>query len=860
MLLCAALSKASTSGIIVIRCTAVGHSVPLRAHAGPSAGHVGAESMALYQPVQSWMKASETVKIVGTEQGDGFTVYRVQVTIAPHSWVAKHRYSDFKELHSKLRRHYHVERSLLPPGKLVGRQVASFVQQRQAELEHYLVTLVHHFADALPLPLARFLHFDQFEVRTVVADLAERLFETGEQLLAGDSRFCTTPLQLHCLTERLKLAEPTCSSGDKRRDLAHVLDFVSQLKHLEVLAEPGCLGFSNVRPSSLPFDLAPFRSLRTLRLQGCEVRGQLSGLEVLRPRLRELTVENALLAMADLSCMLVAGDIWQTAAWPQVQRARFNHNSLNAIDLSMRLLTSVEHLELVGNNLLQLENLECLSRLSTLNMADNRLRQLPPLHTRLGNVRQLSLAGNQIDSLAGLSRLYSLVELDVSRNAIALVSEVGHVGALPCLESLDLRANPVNQMIDYRAHALLLFGGRAHEVVLDGQKATQKELDTVNVLRALQVAKDRRPPTDATTAGYLSANLQPSAPDGGSVSQLRRFPAMEERPNAAADEFRQQVATMRTMGGTDWLRLFNRMNQQGQPHPVQPVPTLPISPGDSDQGKTVGELALPDWLLRMGLQQPSFQDQLQAQAKGHAPEWVAWCTRVEAPSAATSVVCIVANCAGLNLLELEKVQGSSGAVVPHFGLCTTIAPSQVECLLRGPHRSYIELRTELQSRVACTILMPASAEDADYLTRQFAATFGLECRDKFSPQHVEHVAAGTLAVGDVRFCGRILSNGIDAGTLHYALVVRKDIVLVVEDVFNTVQPFRVQRTWNVASPVVDVELPEYWPASVTSVDEFRKCGFGVRISFKGGEQLDARFQVRDTRSQFLEAFLAARNS
>lgn len=500
MLLCAALSKASTSGIIVIRCTAVGHSVPLRAHAGPSAGHVGAESMALYQPVQSWMKASETVKIVGTEQGDGFTVYRVQVTIAPHSWVAKHRYSDFKELHSKLRRHYHVERSLLPPGKLVGRQVASFVQQRQAELEHYLVTLVHHFADALPLPLARFLHFDQFEVRTVVADLAERLFETGEQLLAGDSRFCTTPLQLHCLTERLKLAEPTCSSGDKRRDLAHVLDFVSQLKHLEVLAEPGCLGFSNVRPSSLPFDLAPFRSLRTLRLQGCEVRGQLSGLEVLRPRLRELTVENALLAMADLSCMLVAGDIWQTAAWPQVQRARFNHNSLNAIDLSMRLLTSVEHLELVGNNLLQLENLECLSRLSTLNMADNRLRQLPPLHTRLGNVRQLSLAGNQIDSLAGLSRLYSLVELDVSRNAIALVSEVGHVGALPCLESLDLRANPVNQMIDYRAHALLLFGGRAHEVVLDGQKATQKELDTVNVLRALQVAKDRRPPTDATTA------------------------------------------------------------------------------------------------------------------------------------------------------------------------------------------------------------------------------------------------------------------------------------------------------------------------------------------------------------------------
>ncbi|XP_065285022.1 nischarin-like isoform X2 [Dermacentor albipictus] len=790
--------------------------------------------MALYQPVQSWMKASEAVKIIGTEQGDGFT----------------------------LRRNYHVERSLLPPGKVLGRQAASFVQQRQAELEHYLVTLVHHFADGLPLPLARFLHFDQFEVRTVVADLAEQLFETGEQTLAGDSRFCTTPLQLHCLTERLKLAEPTCSSEDKRRDLAHVLDFVSQLRHLDVVAEPGCLGASNVCPSCLPFDLSPFRSLRTLRLQGCEVRGQLSGLEVLRPHLRELAVESALSPMADLSCMLVAGDIWQAAAWPQVQRARFNRNGLHTIDLSVRLLTSVEHLELLGNELSKVENLECLSHLSTLNMAENSLRQLPPLHTRLGNVRQLILAGNQIDSLAGLSRLYSLVELDVSHNAIALVSEVGHVGALPCLESLDLRANPVNQLIDYRAHALLLFGSRANEVVLDGQKATQKELDTVNVLRALQVAKDRRPPTNTAATGYPSTNLQPCASEGGAPELSG--PLVDKRPDAAADEFRQQVATMRTLGGTDWLRLFNRMSQQQQmtqqPNPVQPAQSLPAAPSGSDCEKPIGELALPDWLLRTGLQQPSFQDQLQAQAKGLAPEWVAWCTRVEAPTVATTVVCIVANCTGLNLLELEQVQGSSGAVVPQFGQCTTIAPSRIERLLRGPHRSYIELRTELQSRASGTLLLPATAEEADYLMRKFAASFGLECRDKFAPAHVECVAAGAMSAADVRYCGRMLSNDADAGMIHYVLVVRKEIVVVVEDTFGVVQPFRVEQTWNVALPVVDVQLPEHWPASVASVDEFRKCGFGVRISFEGGQQFEARFQVRDSRSQFLEAFLAARNS
>ena len=44
-----------------------------------------------------------------------------------------------------------------------------------------------------------------------------------------------TPLQLNAITTRLKLPEPTCESGDARKDLGHVLDFVTQLKYLKVL-------------------------------------------------------------------------------------------------------------------------------------------------------------------------------------------------------------------------------------------------------------------------------------------------------------------------------------------------------------------------------------------------------------------------------------------------------------------------------------------------------------------------------------------------------------------------------------------------------------------------------------------------
>lgn len=65
---------------------------------------------------------------------------------------------------------------------------------------------------------------------------------------------------------------------------------------------------------------------------------------------------------------------------------------------------------------------------------------------------------------AGLSRLYSLVELDLSHNRVSLVSELGHLGSLPCLEALDLSHNPVTQVADYRPHALLAFGPRVTEV------------------------------------------------------------------------------------------------------------------------------------------------------------------------------------------------------------------------------------------------------------------------------------------------------------------------------------------------------------------------------------------------------------
>ncbi len=51
----------------------------------------------------------------------------------------------------------------------------------------------------------------------------------------------------------------------------------------------------------------------------------------------------------------------------------------------------------------------------------NSLRVLEAAHTRLGNIKTLSLAGNQLDQLTGLTKLYSLVNLDLSHNQLAQV-------------------------------------------------------------------------------------------------------------------------------------------------------------------------------------------------------------------------------------------------------------------------------------------------------------------------------------------------------------------------------------------------------------------------------------------------------
>ncbi|CAB1315681.1 unnamed protein product [Coregonus sp. 'balchen'] len=305
------------------------------------------------------------VSIVGSELVENYTVYIIEVTVGDHKWTIKHRYSDFHDLHEKLTAEKKIEKHLLPPKKMIGKNSKSLVEKRQKELEVYLQTLLVRFPTAAPNVLSCFLHFHQYEMNGITAALAEELFHKGTR---------------------------------------------------------GEVGTSNIQEDSLTFDLSVFKSL--------------------------LQIEDVLVPEACESPQWVAEGA--TTDCPHLY-------NLIHLDLSFNILTVLEK-----------------------------------AHTKLGNIKTLNLAGNQLDSLAGLTKLYSLVNLDLSSNKLGQLEEIRYIGALPCLERLSLLNNPMCIIPDYRTKVLAQFWDRASEVCLDSTAPTEKELDTVEVLKAIQKAKEAK--------------------------------------------------------------------------------------------------------------------------------------------------------------------------------------------------------------------------------------------------------------------------------------------------------------------------------------------------------------------------------
>ncbi|XP_059400129.1 nischarin-like [Carassius carassius] len=449
--------------------------------------------------------AEKRVRIVGSELVENYTVYVIEVNAGDHRWTVKHRYSDFHELHEKLTVEKKIDKHLLPPKKIIGKNSKSLVEKRQKELEVYLQTLLSRFPASAPKVLSNFLLFNFYEINGIAAALAEELFHKGVQWLDAGEVFLLRPLQLYAVTQQLKLAKPTCANGDARADLGHILDFTCRLKYLKISGMKAAVGTSNIEEQSLPFDLSIFKSLLQIEISDCDA-GQIKDLPFLKPTLASLSIHLSASSMkeilvpeasefaqwepegVDTDCSVTA----IIPTWKMLTTLDLSRNFIRCIDDSVKLIPEVEFLDLSYNQLSLVENLQHLYNLVHLDLSFNKLRVLEGVHTKLGNIKTLNLSGNQLETLSGLSKLYSLVNLDLSSNRLAQLDEIKYISTLPCLEKLSVSDNPMCIIPDYRTKVLAQFCDRASEVCLNGTTTTEKELDTVEVLKAIQKAKEAK--------------------------------------------------------------------------------------------------------------------------------------------------------------------------------------------------------------------------------------------------------------------------------------------------------------------------------------------------------------------------------
>eukprot|EP00768_Dysnectes_brevis_P005447 gnl/Dysnectes_brevis/3937_a5130_391.p1 GENE.gnl/Dysnectes_brevis/3937_a5130_391~~gnl/Dysnectes_brevis/3937_a5130_391.p1 ORF type:complete len:1551 (-),score=260.81 gnl/Dysnectes_brevis/3937_a5130_391:1996-6387(-) len=166
-----------------------------------------------------------------------------------------------------------------------------------------------------------------------------------------------------------------------------------------------------------------------------------------------------------------------------IERLEVKDSSLFTLDASLRLLPCATHIELTGNRIVQIANLDCCQSLLQLDLGMNHITSIPNLKGHVGNLKALGLRANKITELGGLIDLKSLNALDLSANLIASRDVLEKLRNLPVLSELWLNDNPVSLASGYRRALLRIIGpeilqqGRdgANSFKLDGKRVSAEE-------------------------------------------------------------------------------------------------------------------------------------------------------------------------------------------------------------------------------------------------------------------------------------------------------------------------------------------------------------------------------------------------
>lgn len=354
----------------------------------------------------------------------------------------------------------------------------------------------------IPLELVQFLDFHKYDIVFLLQKMALDL--SRRKLDQRTSSF--TILELHAISERLRLPCPSFQLHNSAFDFSHILDYCSQLETLQIVPSVGefetkddhlqelinPIGTSNILPSTLNFELKPFTSIRSLLMLGI-VPQNITKFDSVRLTTNNLVINftrvqniQQILLPELIHDSGVNPESLQEYYWPEVKVANLSNNDIWTIDSAMKLIPNVEELNLSENRLRTVANLSSLHHLNHLNLSGNLIESVKDWHMQLGNIEHLNLSCNKLKSLIGLSRLRSLKSIDLSCNSIDNFDEIDEVAKLPVLENVSLNGNPLIQEVDYRARVISRFEDRCTEIILDQEKCSQNEVDKAMVHAALR--------------------------------------------------------------------------------------------------------------------------------------------------------------------------------------------------------------------------------------------------------------------------------------------------------------------------------------------------------------------------------------
>ncbi|XP_014253560.1 nischarin-like [Cimex lectularius] len=444
-----------------------------------------------------------SIDIPRVEEKDGVTYYVINVRVGPVSWQVQHRYREFSALHATLVNDHGISKDILPPKKMINKN-PNFIEKRRTDLENYLSSILSLLLLTLPKPLSYFLDFDKYDVIVILQKFMSNISNDSCYKLKPTDDYHFQLIQVHAISERLKLPCPPVNMVGFQHDFSVILDFCSNLHKVTISEVNSSVGSSNINKSMLYFELSSFKSLRKLVLNKIDPVNLIKA-EDLRQKLEYITViwcELKQICDILLCDTLHRSTITEANSWNKLVEADFSHNKIEIVDDSLKLLPNIESLSLSSNLIYQMPKIEGLDNLQRLYLSKNSISSFEGLNLKFSKLVFLDLSQNCIISLKGLECLCELQGINLGSNKIEHINELDHMTNLQKLEYIVLTGNPLSTVIDYRVKILEKFGERASKICLDNEQTTQQELDTVAVLHAIRFVKEGKSPKTSTFVSY----------------------------------------------------------------------------------------------------------------------------------------------------------------------------------------------------------------------------------------------------------------------------------------------------------------------------------------------------------------------